>query len=456
LVREGGARGLDGLTGTAPRRGLLERLLRPISEVHEGEGAAALLLFSNLFLLMVGYYVLKTVREPLILAEGGAELTSYAAAVQAVLLMGFVPLYGWFSGKVDRRRLMVGVTLFFVVCLELFWLGGFAGLPHLGFVFFVWLGIFNMSMPAQFWSYANDVYTRAQGERLFPVIYLGASVGSPLGAKVAGEMFGQGVGPYALMQVSAVLLLAHMALYVVIDRRVTRAPREAAAPAAPREALGGPGGFTLILRSGYLRLLVAMLILFSIVNTTGEYIIRRSVKAVADGLASDEARQSFIGSFYGDYFFWVNVSAVLLQAFVASRLVKHAGIAGAVLALPLVSLGAYGLIAAGATFATVRWAKTAENATDYSIMNTARQLLWLPTSREEKYKAKQAADTFFVRIGDMVSAGVVFAGTTWLGLDVMGFAWTNVAVVALWILVALALIRRNRALAQQQQGARAA
>ncbi len=58
----------------------------------------------------------------------------------------------------------------------------------------------------------------------------------------------------------------------------------------------------------------------------------------------------------------------------------------------------------------MRWIKTAENATDYSIMNTARQLLWLPTTREEKYKAKQAIDTFFVRGGDVLSAAVVYAG----------------------------------------------
>ena len=73
----------------------------------------------------------------------------------------------------------------------------------------------------------------------------------------------------------------------------------------------------------------------------------------------------------------------------------------------------------------MRWAKTAENSTDYSVMNTARQVLWLPTSREEKYKAKQALDTFFVRTGDVLSAPLVFAGTHWLILGVSGFALTK-------------------------------
>jgi AAA family ATP:ADP antiporter len=103
----------------------------------------------------------------------------------------------------------------------------------------------------------------------------------------------------------------------------------------------------------------------------------------------------------------------------------------------------------------IQWAKTAENATDYSVMNTARQLLWLPTRREEKYKGKQAADTFIVRIGDLLSAGLVFAGTTWLSLGLSGFAGANLVLVGVWLLVAVLLLRENRALSEQNREAAA-
>ena len=85
-----------------------------------GEGLTALLMLVNIFLLLICYSVIKTVREPLILLGGGAEVRSYAAAGQALLLMGFVPLYSWFASRVDRVKLLVGVTLFFIVCIELF------------------------------------------------------------------------------------------------------------------------------------------------------------------------------------------------------------------------------------------------------------------------------------------------------------------------------------------------
>ena len=95
------------------------------------------------------------------------------------------------------------------------------------------------------------------------------------------------------------------------------------------------------------------------------------------------------------------------------------------------------MVALGATLAVVRWSKTAENSMDYSVMNTARQLLWLPTTREEKYKAKQAVDSFFVRFGDVLSALVVYAGTTYLTFGITEFASLNVALVLVWIVVAV-------------------
>ena len=192
-----------------------------------------------------------------------------------------------------------------------------------------------------------------------------------------------------------------------------------------------------------------LLIILNVVNTVGEYILSHLVVAhAAEAAAADPSfdKNAYIGAFYGSYFLWVNIAAVLLQMFVAPRLVKRFGLAGVLFALPFIALGAYGFVALGATIAIVRWAKTAENGTDYSVMNTARQLLWLPTSREEKYKAKQAIDSFFVRLGDLTAALVVFAGTSWLALEARGFAIVNLVFVALWLALALVLWRENRRL----------
>src|SRR5262245_16862882 len=80
--------------GEKPKN-LLERLLSLFADVRAGEGLGALLLSVNIFLLLAGYSLMKPARDGLILTEGGAEVASYSAAGQALLLVGLVPLYGW-------------------------------------------------------------------------------------------------------------------------------------------------------------------------------------------------------------------------------------------------------------------------------------------------------------------------------------------------------------------------
>jgi AAA family ATP:ADP antiporter len=415
----------------------LDRLLSLFAQVHAGEGRTALLMLLNVFVLLVCYSVIKTVREPLILLGGGAEVRSYASAGQALLLIGFVPLYSWFATRVGRARLLVGVTVFFLAGIELFAALVGAGVPYIGVAFFIWVGIFNMSLVAQFWSFANDIYSKEAGTRIFPIIMVGMTAGAPLGSLVAGRLFRSGLPPAAILHVAAALLAASLLLYLAINARVTRQA------AAPRPLLDTGGGFQLVLRNPYLRLIAALVVILNVVNTTGEYLMARLLTAHVDALAALTAgfdKQAYIGAFSGEYQFWVNVAALVLQAFVASRVVKHRGLQGALLALPLIALGGYAIIAAGATFSVVRWIKTAENATDYSLMNTARQLLWLPTSREDKYKAKQAIDTFFVRGGDLVSALVVFAGVKVMHLTVEQFAIVNVALTLVWVGLAFRIL----------------
>src|SRR6186997_2540429 len=126
-------------------KSLLERVLSVFTDIRAGEGPTAVLMLANIFLLLVCYSVIKTAREPLILLGGGAEVKSYAAAGQAVVLTGFVPLYSWFATKVNRAKLLVAVYLFFLVNIELFAVGVAARVPYIGVAFYIWAGIFNLS-----------------------------------------------------------------------------------------------------------------------------------------------------------------------------------------------------------------------------------------------------------------------------------------------------------------------
>jgi AAA family ATP:ADP antiporter len=346
------------------------------------------------------------------------------------------------------------LTLFFAACPVVFYVLAQFGVP-LAVVFFVWIGIFSLMIIAQFWSFANDVYTKDEGERLFVIVGFGASLGAVAGARIADRLI-EPVGVYQLMLLGAAILLGQLWLTNYVNRREHERQPRAAKAAGPSEKPSGANAFAMVFRTRYLLLMALMLMLVNWVNTTGEYILGSIVKEtiverIAAGQAGGLTEEQLIGDFYSKYFTLVNVFGLLLQLFVVSRVVKHLGVAWAVMILPLISLGAYNIMVFIPMLWTVLAAKVAENSTDYSLNNTVRNMLFLPCTYEQKFSAKQAIDSFFVRIGDVLSAGLVFVGTSVLALHPRGFAAVNAVIVFAWLLLAWRVGRYYKALAAAQE-----
>ena len=432
------------------QKGRLDRLLSVFTEVHPGEGALALLMACNIFLLLTSYYLIKPVREALILVEGGAEAKSYLVGAMTILLFFLVQGYAKLVSRFERTRLITVVTLLFVVCLVTFWILSRMGLSYLGYAFFVWVGIFSVMIVAQFWSYANDVYSSESGKRLFPLVAFGGNVGAFAGAWIATRFLAF-LDVFELLLVAAALLGICVAITNLVSRRVwgkaemaerqeqlseKRRGRKESSRRKERASLG----FDMLFRHKYIGLVAALVLILNLINTTGEYVLGKLVEfearetiarvvgeAVASGSplifesrelgnphdqqARVEYQRSWIGSFYARFFLLVNLVAFFFQLFVVSRLVRRGGLRAGLLWLPIVALGTYSIILFVPLLGYARIAKTLENSSDYSINKTVLQMLFLPTSREIKYKAKQVVDSFFHRFGDVGSAVLVFTGT---------------------------------------------
>jgi AAA family ATP:ADP antiporter len=308
------------------------------------------------------------------------------------------------------------------------------------------LGCFSLTVIAQFWSLANDLYTQEQGKRLFAILGIGASVGAVLGSYLAKILY-KPLGPYVIMLVSAAMLivclgLGYLANKIMGGRQAAKAP----------EPIGKKNGFSLILADRYLLLIAALIMILNLVNTTGETILDLSQLAAVEktpGYASMTAEQQeklrgdFIGEFRGDFFFWVNLVVAVTQMFLVSRVFKYLGIRVALFSLPVIGLIAYGGIALLPALWLVRIGKIAENSIDYSLYNTTKQALWLPTSREQKYNAKMTIDSFLVRIGDLVASGASLTFLA-LGFGVQAYAGANLVLIVLWLFIALLLGRENQ------------
>jgi ATP:ADP antiporter, AAA family len=414
--------------------GWADRLLRPFADVRACEAASSLVLAATIFTLLTAYYLLKVIREPLILTGGGAEVKAYASAGQALLLIPVLRAHGAIARRVGRLKLIAAVLLFCASNLVVFSVLTRTG-AAIGVPFYLWVGTFNLLLVATFWSFANDVYTPDQGKRLFPIVGVGSSVGALVGAVLAGLLLRR-LEPADLMLVSAALLTGTLGLFAWTHTHDRCWPKDRGKLVRPSEPLGGEGGFQALINDRYLLFIGLIAILVNWVTNSGEYVLDRTlVGIVADQGLQGAAVTRFIGQFKANYFWWVNLLAVGVQLLLVSRLLKFLGVGGALLVLPVVSMLGAATMALLPVLGLIRTAKIFEKSTDYSLENTAQNALYLVVSRAAKYKAKAVVDSFLVRAGDVCAAGAIFVGAQF-GMNARVFAGLNVVLTVAWLGVA--------------------
>ena len=449
----------------------VERFLRIFTDVQAGEGFTALLMVANVFLILCAYYFIKPLREGWIAVSdiGGLskmEIKAYSSFGQSLLLIPAMWLFGWLSSRYRRSALIVRSTLFCMLIMAVFWAvqpGLFLEkLPYSGIVFYLWVGMFGVFVVAQFWAFAADIYSEERGNRLFPLIAIGATSGAVCGSWITGIMVKSSLIATEWLLIAAMIpLAASIFLYQMVDSRMHRPAIETKKSRKPESSFSDSGRspLSVIFSSRFLLATAVITLILSWVNTNGENLLFRVVQealrgqALKDSISDSNAMLAFTRdgtmAFYGSFYFWVNTVALLLQAFVASRILKYGGFGAILLAMPVVALISYTAMALVPVLGIVKAMKIVENSTDYSINNTARNVLWLPVSAEMKYKGKPTIDSLFVRIGDGIAAFTVLIGVQVLALTTQSFFVLNVMLVILWIGFAFVVIREHRRMSKK-------
>ena len=416
-----------------------ERFLTLFTKVQSGDGRCIGLLGLQAFTLMLAYYLIRPVREALILTEGTAELRSYAVGVQALLLILIIPAYGILVRRVASNRVFQFVIAFFALNLVAFFLLGKSGL-RFSFTFFVWASIFAVMAVAQFWAFATDLLDVKCGTRLFGVIAVGVSGGAWVGANLASAGF-EMIGPYGLMLASAAVLCG--SIYVSERARrhipiVPRSPQPDAVHATEAEKISAArwlGGLAVISGSRYLIGIAGLVVLVNWINSTGDFVLSSWLTEIASQQAP-EARAAFIGKIMGKYYSMITLVGFLVQLLLVSRIISLAGIARALMVTPIAFVAGYFVIGIVPVFALLQSVLVVQKSLDYSLLNTTRSALLLPTSRDEKYQGKTAIDTLFFRMGDLLSTLTVFVGLRILDDARLQFVWLMVILGATMTLVA--------------------
>jgi AAA family ATP:ADP antiporter len=387
--------------------------------VRRKELPLALLMFTYFFLVISSFWVLKPIKKTLFIQyydQTGVDIFSWhllgsqAELVAKVLNMFVaflaVAVFTWLARRFRRQQLTLIFSLFFMVCYVAY--SRLVGAPGDATVwtFYLFGDLFSTLMVATFFAFLNDSVTPDAAKRLYGLVGLGGVAGGVFGSTFVRVWIGR-------IDTSTWLWICFGIAFLIIAvaewaGRIAEpgVPAATAPPAEPEHRRDNVvfEGARLVFRSPYLLSIVGIVGLYEIVSTVMDFQFTATIEHYLDGEA--------IGRQFSTVFTITNIISMLVQLFLTSFIMTRFGVTTALLVLPAaVVVGSFGFLAF-----PILWVgsflNTADNGFSYSINQSAKEALYVPTSRDEKYKAKAFIDMFVQRFAKAIAVGTSLAITT--------------------------------------------
>jgi ATP:ADP antiporter, AAA family len=408
-------------------------ILSRFTNVRREEVAPLLAAALYFFCVLTALMVLRPAREALGM-QRGIEAIRWLFMGTAVVTLLVNPVFGSLVARYRRLTFITATYLFFAASLLAFY-GLLAFAPQAvgetsGQVFYVWFSVFNLFVTMVFWALMADRFSLAQSKRLFPMIAVGGTLGAIFGPWLA-SVLAEPLGTPALLLVAIGFLLLAIAAAWTVARLQPELRGAAAGEDAPpvvdeRAIIGGSAwaGFRAALRSPYLLGISGYVLILTVLATFLYFTRLQMVAALGDDLDMRTAVFARIDLI-------VQVTTLVLQAFVAGHLMRRIGVAFTLVLLPIATaLGFIGLALVG-SLAMLVAVESVFRAVQRAFTRPARETLFTVVDREDKYKSKAFIDTFVYRGGDVLGAqteGLLAR----LGMGLAGLTALAVPLAVVW------------------------
>jgi AAA family ATP:ADP antiporter len=407
--------------------------------LRKGEGRLVAASFFYFFCLLCSYYIIRPVRDEMGIA-GGVDQLQWVFTGTFLVMLAAVPLFGFLSARLPRARLLPAVYLFFILNLLFFQLllSGDSAPLWGARAFFIWVSVFNLFIVSVFWSFMADIFSNAQGKRLFALIAAGGTAGAITGPAITTLLAGE-LGTANLLLISAGFLCGALGAILYLNRHVQSSNK------GEQQGLGGSifEGFTQTLGSRYLLGISLFIWLYATLSTFLYFEQAHIVKAAFD---DPDARTSLFAMID----LAVNSLTLLFQLLITGRIMQKFGVATALALMPgLLAIG-FMVLAIAPILPVLVATQIVRRAGNYAVTRPAREVLYTVVPRSSKYKAKNFIDTVVYRGAD-AAAGWLFAGMKSLGMGLTGIAWTAVPLALAWCLLGLHLGRQQRKMAEDME-----
>jgi len=395
-----------------------------------GERRRLALSFAYFALLLASYYMIRPLRDAFGAGSGAATIKYLAVAVFVVMLL-IVPVFGWLVTRVPRARLLPLTYGFFVLNLVAFGaaLGADPENVWVGRTFYVWATVFNMFVVSVFWSFMAEIWSEADGRRLFGVIAAGGSLGGLLGPLATRSLAAAG-GTGAVAFGAALLLAGTVGLVLLLSRDALAAGGRS--HVALDEPVGGAilAGLTRLGRSPFLLGVAGLVALGSMLGM----FVYIEMARVAGALYPDGAART---AFFAGRDLWVNGLSLALQLGVGVA-TASLGVRTTLAAAAAVACAGFVALAAAPVAGVLLVVNIANRALEFGVAKPSRDMLYTVVDPETKYKVKNVVDTVLYRASDAAS-GWLHDALVALGATLASLAAVAAGAAAALLALALAV-----------------
>lgn len=426
---------------------LLKRWLSSIVDVRKGEVLVSSLMFLNIFLLLVTYYLLKPARDSIFITVSGAKNLPLVFIAIAVVVVPVITIYSRISRSLKLNQL-INYTLIFILAnlLILRWLVSIPGQPWIAYTFYIWVSIYGVLTTSQFWLLANGIYDATQAKRIFVLFSLGAILGATFGGEITNaliEFFSvstENLLFFCMGFIGGNVVLSNW-IWSIAGRDITEERKTHHRPGKEEKQPGMGEVFNDVKSSRYLLLIVAVIVMTMVSASFADYLLKAVAEIEFTPPGADRPSKDALSAFFGKYYGRVSLLSFVVQFFLSYQILRIFGVGGAIMFLPVSQILSATAMAIAPGIVTGVLVRGTGDIFKYSIDKTGRELLFLPIPLDVKKRVKVFVDVLVDRWFRGLAGAFLYLFTAVLMLSVSQISMVLAIIAAIWVFVVLAIRR---------------
>ncbi|MFZ4772535.1 MAG: Npt1/Npt2 family nucleotide transporter [Chlamydiia bacterium] len=378
------------------------------------------------FLITGEASITKPVAHSLFMEAFGVPFFPYVwiAVIPASFLV--VTIYNILVAKIGCFR-MLFLTVFAGAIINLTTVSYVHDFVSWPFFFYIWKDIYIMLMFQQLWSVINSTIQLSKARYLYGLFFGFGGLGSLLASLIPG-LLAIRVGTEKLLYFSLPFYLLLLCAYYFLMRARKKIENVESITFAQNRFSDFFEGMSLIKNSSLLRFILLIVVAMQAASTLIDYEFNIYV---SNWLTTTNERTAYFGWFFGV----VNIMNVTLQLFGSFFLIELIGLKRCHIGIPGFIASALLAFLLFPSFGLIAFAYGSIKALDYSIFGVVKEMLYIPLSIDQKFKAKAVIDVFLYRSAKAIASLAI------LILPLVWIDYVSLSIFILWITAVLVRFR---------------